>query len=402
MYLRKKYKKIKSLKRHKIKRKKIYEAKVLLNKRIIIFKLILKLIIILFFIYSRLLLKEFFYKKKKEEIDGNFEIYKSKKIYKEFQSLENISYDAISEKYRNTIFKAFSKYAEKEVTSIDNVFFNEPYKFGNMIMALNKIVFFCEIIKCKKILLDRNNSIYIKNNIYDEKYNLTIEVIKSKSNISADDYMSLYLPNPYYKLVEVKPENRFYLFKNEILKNLPFIKTEPNDMYIYLRSGDIFIEPEKGIFYAQPPLCFYKTIINNNKFNNIYLISENSLNPNINALIKLYPNIIFQEEPLELDIAKLIYGYNIVGSISSFISGIIKLNDNLRKYWEYDNYQLKERIFHFHHSIYNFKRNYTIYQMSPSKNYLKEMAIWKGSRKQIKLMLRDKCPKKFKLIEPNS
>ena len=103
----------------------------------------------------------------------------------------------------------------------------------------------------------------------------------------------------------------------------------------------------------------------------------------------------------EFDIVRLAKGYNIVGSISSFVIEIIKLNDNLKKFWEYDIYQLKEKIYHLHHSIYDYKRNYTIYQMSPSKNYKENMLEWKVSRKQINIMLKDKCPKEFKIIEPN-
>ena len=61
-----------------------------------------------------------------------------------------------------------------------------------------------------------------------------------------------------------------------------------------------------------------------------------------------------------------------------------------------------EKVYHLHHSIHNYKRNYTIYQMSPSKNYKEYMYIWKGSRKQLNILIRDKCSKEFKIIEPNN
>ena len=55
-----------------------------------------------------------------------------------------------------------------------------------------------------------------------------------------------------------------------------------------------------------------------------------------------------------------------------------------------------------HHSIYDFPRNYTIYRMEPSEKYKIEMYIWTRNKTQIDIMLNDKCPNRFKTIEPNN
>ena len=320
-----------------------------------------------------------------------------------FKSLKIISYDDNSSlsKYRKKLLKIFSKNSKRNVTSVDKIYINYSLKFGNQLVLLNKVIFYCEIIKCKKILLHKDNNVYIRNTINDDNFNLTIGVRKTLDNITSNDSISEYYPHPYYYFLEIRPKNKFYLLKNEILKNLPFINANKSDLYIHIRSGDIFIDPRVGVSYAQPPLCFYKTIINNNKFNNIYIISQNKLNPVINKLLERYPNVIYKKNKIELDIAYLAYGYNIVGSISSFLIEVIKLNDNLRKFWEYDIYHIIGQIFHFHQSLYKYKINYTIYSMNPSKNYKENMYLWRGTRKQINIMLRDKCDKKFKIIEPN-
>ena len=283
---------------------------------------------------------------------------------------------------------------------MSNIFLDYYLKFGNALIALNKAIFYCEIIKCKKIYIQKNNNYYIRNTIKDDKYNLIIEEIDSPNNIKNINYISKYF-FPYYYFLGIKPEIRFSVFKNEILSNLPYFTADPNELYIHIRSGDIFLKPCKESSYAQPPLCFYKTIIDNNKFNRIYIISQNDLNPVINELKKAYKNIVYFKYYFEFDIVRLAKGYNIVGSISSFVIEIIKLNDNLKNFWEYDIYQLREKILHLHHSIYDYKRKYTIYQMSPSKNYKEYMLNWKVSKKQINIMLKDKCPKDFKIIEPN-
>ena len=317
-----------------------------------------------------------------------------------FQSLKNISYDNTSllEEYRDNILKLFSKKLSKNITSIDNLYMDYYLKFGNHLAHFNKAIFYCEIIKCKKIFINPDNNIYIKNTIYDQQFNLSIEIAKKKE--AYNNPLSTYY-YPYYDFLFIRPENRFTIFKSEILRNLPKIQTNQNDLYIHIRGGDIFIDPKIGDSYAQPPYCFYDAAINNNRYYNIYLFSIDESNPVLNKLIKRHEEIIYNKLNLSYVIAYLSNAYNIVGSISSFITEIIKLNDNLQNFYEYDIYHIREKIFHIHSSLYGFKKNYVTYLMKPSKNYLKHMFIWKCTRKQRYIMLRDKCSKKFEKINPN-
>jgi hypothetical protein len=317
-----------------------------------------------------------------------------------FQSLKNISYDNTSllEEYRDNILKLFSKKLSKNITSIDNLYMDYYLKFGNHLAHFNKAIFYCEIIKCKKIFINPDNNIYIKNTIYDQQFNLSIEIAKKKE--AYNNPLSTYY-YPYYDFLFIRPENSFTIFKSEILRNLPKVQTNQNDLYIHIRGGDIFIDPKIGDSYAQPPYCFYDAAINNNRYYNIYLFSIDESNPVLNKLIKRHEEIIYNKLHLSYVIAYLSNAYNIVGSISSFITEIIKLNDNLLNFYEYDIYHIREKIFHIHSSLYGIKKNYVTYLMKPSKNYLKHMFIWKYTRKQRYIMLRDKCSKKFEKINPN-
>ena len=148
-------------------------------------------------------------------------------------------------------------------------------------------------------------------------------------------------------------------------------------IYIHIRNGDVFQNPGLGIFYAQPPLCFYKKVIEFKNFNNIYIIAENDNYPIIKRLISEYKNVKYNKSPLEIDVAKLVYAYNIVGSISSFLTSLIKLNDNLKYFWEYDIYHTPTKINHLHYSVSNFTRKYIIYKMAPSEIYKQKMYFWK-------------------------
>ena len=108
-------------------------------------------------------------------------------------------------------------------------------------------------------------------------------------------------------------------------------------------------------------------------------------------IIEKFPNIIFNKNKLEKDVSILVNAYNIVGSISSFFTTLIIINENLENIWEFDNYRLTEKYLHLHRDIYNYTYNYKIYKMLPSLKYKNEMFPWINNRKQINLMIHEKC-----------
>jgi hypothetical protein len=130
----------------------------------------------------------------------------------------------------------------------------------------------------------------------------------------------------------IKPVIKINFIKNEIINNLPKINISENYLFIHIRSGDAFKNKKPHKDYAQPPLCFYISILQNYKFQKVYILSENNNNPNINKLINKFPNIEYKEKSLKEDISLLINAYNIVVSMSSFVISIIQLNQILSIY----------------------------------------------------------------------
>ena len=330
--------------------------------------------------------------------------------------------DPLIKRERDLILRKYSENLGYEISGRINIFLDMKFNFGNQLSILNKLIFYCEIIECKKIILEKDNNLYIHNNIYDKDYDLSIEVSNIehdslnnfefnifedmnnyKLSENKDYYMLTSLNyNFYYDTYILKIENRFDVFKNEILKNLPRVIINKNDIYMHIRGGDIFKNknPDYAPDYAQPPLCFYEKIINENNFSNIFIISEDKENPIINRLIKKYKNVIYKSNNIDKDISSLAYAYNIVGSISSFLISIIKINNNLKYFWEYNRYPISLGIPHLHHLLYNFKRKYTIFKMEPSEKYKEKMIIWESNEKQLKLMMNDKCGN-FTIVKPN-
>ena len=291
----------------------------------------------------------------------------------------------------------------KESNNIDNnlskvAYIDESYNFGNSMVLLNNLLYYCEILDIKTIYLNKNRKWPIYQNFTSNKININLisplNCDLNKNNIFIFDKKLIYFQSIF------KPEIRINILKDQIKKYLPKINIIEKDLYIHVRSGNIFqYIDRKNINYAQPPLCFYETVLNNFKFRNIYILAIDKSNPIINKLIEHFPQIILTQNLLEQDISILSNAYNIIGSMSSFLTTLIIINENLKNFWEYDNYRLSQKYLHLHHDIYQYPINYTIYKMKSSLKYMNTMFPWRSSKIQIDLMLNERCNKKFEIIE---
>jgi len=290
------------------------------------------------------------------------------------------------------------KKLKQNKTNINTLYIKGNMRFGNYFASLNNAIIFCEFSGFKRIII--NNS-FIKHKIFYQQYNVTIESNNSfiNQNNSIILYIGLFFSR--IKFTDLGKVNRFYVFRNEIINNLPKVKISFDDLYIYIRGGDIFNRINKtSRFYVQPPLCFYKKIINQFIFRKIFIISEDISNPVSQILLKEYPYIKYNKNDIKLDISYLANSYNIISATSSFIISIIKINQKLKFLWEYDFYIYSERYLHLHHSVYTFSFNYNIYKMNVSENYKKLMYPFHNSEKQRNLMIEEKCNNNFDLIPP--
>lgn len=113
-------------------------------------------------------------------------------------------------------------------------------------------------------------------------------------------------------------------------------------LYIHIRSGDIFSKAKPHKLYVQPPLSYYDHIITLQKPAHIILVSEDRLNPCINALLTKYAGMITHvcnPEVPENDIAVLCRAKSIVFGMGTFSLPIMCMSGNLAKVWfpKYDN-----------------------------------------------------------------
>jgi len=108
---------------------------------------------------------------------------------------------------------------------------------------------------------------------------------------------------------------------------------------------------------------------------------------------------LYSTNNLEYDLSCLINSYNIVGSISSFFNTIVILNSNLKILYEYDMYQIKQKVLQYHHDLFEFPYSFRIYRMVSTRNYKNKMYNWKNNKLQRKLMIKEKCINSFIILK---
>lgn len=266
----------------------------------------------------------------------------------------------------------------KNLTYIETLF-GEHKKVGNSLIILKNEINICEKIKCKNIIVPSGLESIIKNPIFYKKYNITIYPYQYINKIKIDIYLDT-LTIFYFKYERKTNVNRLKILRTEIINNIPKFITNQNEIIIKIRSGDIFIN-DINKHYSQPPLCFYQKIINENKFEKIYILSNGRENPVINELINLYPKIEYIEGSIQEAVSMIIYSYNLVHSISSFQQYLIPFNNNLENLYVY------ELIYYDVSNI-----NFNVHKMEPSIKYKNIMQNkWKNTKEQLNLMITEKC-----------
>jgi hypothetical protein len=197
---------------------------------------------------------------------------------------KNINNSKIINFIRQNEIKRILRKISKNLFHVNSIFITGKAHFGNFLISINNAIIFCELFACKKIIIQKNNNIFINHTIFYPKYNIAIQpnqLIVNENIIILNIW--------YFFFLDIKSlgdVNRLNILREEILNNLPKLKTHRDDLSMYIRSGDIFIVKNPIISYAQPPLCFYENILNQFKFRHVNIISENDLNPVIPHLKK--------------------------------------------------------------------------------------------------------------------
>ena len=281
---------------------------------------------------------------------------------------------------------------KKDFNKVKYIYYLDTFNFGNQIVAFNNLINYCEILGIKNIYLNSESNWYIKNDINTNKIHISL-LSQDKIQCNSPDIYCGQLYPDFYSLIIFKPKRRSLILKNEIKNNLPKIKINKEDLYIYIRAGDSF--RTHGNEYTPAPYCFYQKIINNFKFNNIFIITVDDKSPIIGKLLIDYPYIKHQLNSWDKDISILINAYNLVNAVSSFTQATISFNDNLINLFEYEVYKIEASLLHYHYDIDKLNKKFNIFRMKPSERYFRKMYRWLNTDEQRKLLFEEKCTNDF-------
>jgi len=174
--------------------------------------------------------------------------------------------------------------------------------------------------------------------------------------------------------------------KNQILQAAFLInninKLNENDLVIHVRSGDMF-SSNPHPRYVPPPLSYYTKEIDKYKYEKIHIICEDTKNPVVNELLKLYKNTIYEKNTLKQDIRLILGATNIVFSVGTFVPSLMMLSNNVKYISRFN------KKFPTLQDVYTINRNpqQCVCTEESNEGYYKVMRPWKNSIKQRKYIL---------------
>ena len=325
-----------------------------------------------------------------EEFERDYNRCKFYFTFRDYDEKGNLTY---KNEMKEQLIQKFSNRYEKDFRYVKNIAINKPFSFGNQICAINNIIYYCEILGIKNIYFNSKGDFYLKNDTVTDKIHIWI-IPEDKYDCSSKETFCGQLFINFFYPVEFKPKRRSLILKDEIKRNLPQVKINKDDLYIYIRAGDSFYSNVRN-GYIPSPYCFYERIITKFKFNDIYIISIDDKHPAIGKLMSTFPKIKHQSKNVKTDIALLMNAYNLANSMSSFTQVAISFNDNLENLFDYEAYKASEALLHFHYDIDKLNRRFNVYRMKPSENYLRNIYNWCNTQEQRQLILEENCINDF-------
>ena len=203
-------------------------------------------------------------------------------------------------------------------------------KLGNSLVQLSNAINVAREMKTKLIMPteeDRNDKEtfdylrFVPN--YDFGDNGTNGILTSKFYFNTQTFG--------FKLDNDKRRN---ILQEYVLPHLPVKHQELKDtMVVHIRSGDIFNE-WKHENYVQPPLNYYKKIIEEESPSKILIVTQpDKSNPCIDALIKWDSSIQIQTGSLKDDVDTLLSAEQLVIGFGTWGWALSLLSRNIKKLW---------------------------------------------------------------------
>ena len=275
-----------------------------------------------------------------------------------------------------SLFKKM-KVTNNENSTLSSIYIRKSGRLGNNIVQLTNALIISEALGLENVYVPYNFCM-IKKTVTDKEKRINI----IPSNSIPDGATVIKFPLFRMSHYDSNPSEWTKIFASEILKNVHHFNTDNEDLYIHIRSGDVY-RSNPSLRYGQPPLCFYESIIKRWGFKKIYILSEDTRSPVIKPLTNKYRAKLIQADLLKT-LGYILSAKNLVVSWGTFIPSLLRLvpADPEKRIFKYGNITAYG---------YDIWREY--FFMNPSDYYRKNILWdkWRNSEEQKKIMLNETC-----------
>ena len=300
--------------------------------------------------------------------------------------LANIAFIAVIKNYKAIKAKTilYTLWVKDDI-SIPNIFSIQKVedlvivpsgRLGNNIRQLSNALYYCESLGCKTITVP-NNFWFVPDTFEYKEYKILVRKAETNKTIDlckAGDKKTFCTKIGLY--YGVRPEPRVSVFKDYFLEQIPPVVVDKNALYIHIRGGDIFKAEKPNWRYSQPPLCYYTEAIRAKNFSHVYVISEDRLNPVVEALEREV-NATVINGSLESDIAYILGARHYVMSKGTFSRELLLFSEQ------------KDSLYSWGYPVYGQASVYNV----PTLEYKFKFTKWQNSKAQRQAMMEMKCGK---------
>jgi hypothetical protein len=109
---------------------------------------------------------------------------------------------------------------------------------------------------------------------------------------------------------------------------------------MHFRAGDIFALQTAPSWYGQPPLAYYKFVLDRSSAEKIVIVYEDPGNPTVESFARhvrsLGREVVLQSADLRSDLAVLFNSTELVSSTGTFVWSVSTLSKHLKGFWFFE------------------------------------------------------------------
>jgi hypothetical protein len=128
------------------------------------------------------------------------------------------------------------------------------------------------------------------------------------------------------------------LLPNEFTCGHPLL--DDKTITMHFRAGDIFALQIVPSWYGQPPLAYYKVVLDHSSAEKIVIVYEDTGNPTVESFARYVASIgmevVLQSADLRSDLAILFNSIELVSSTGTFVWSVSTLSKQLQRFWFFE------------------------------------------------------------------